>query len=86
MGQCGCGDIPVENAFQLPSGEVVGYALYRGCDECFAGPAVDIFIYPNNTSEWARDAKIENFKPDEYGGNEGRGIPITFFEVRAMTR
>lgn len=84
MGQCGCGDVPVENAFKLPSGEVIGYFVYRGCDECFAGPAIDIFVYPNAKSEWVRDAKIESYKPDEYGGNGGHGIPIALFEVRDL--
>jgi hypothetical protein len=84
MGQCGCGDLPIENGYQLPSGEIIAYAIYRGCDECHAGPAVDIFIYPNKKSEWIRDAKIETYKPDEYGGNQGHGIPIAFFEVRDL--
>ncbi len=84
MGQCGCGEVLIENAYELPSGEVVGYYVYRGCDECHAGPAVDIFIYPDKKSEWVRDAKIEKYKPTEYGGNEGRGIPIAFFEVRDL--
>lgn len=86
MGQCGCGEIPVENAYKLPSGEVVGIAIYRGCDDCHAGPAVDVFVYPNAKSEWVRDAKIEKYKPDEYGGNHGHGIPIAFFEVRDLIK
>lgn len=84
MGQCGCGELPVENAYKLPSGEVIGIAIYRGCDDCHAGPAVDVFVYPDAKSEWVRDAKIEKYKPDEYGGNHGRGIPISFFEVRDL--
>ena len=81
MGQCGCGEVPVERGFKLPSGAVLGYMVYRGCRDCHAGPAVTIFVYPNGKSEWLEHAKIEPYKPDEYGGNHGHGIPIAFFEV-----
>lgn len=84
MGQCGCGETSVEHGYKLPSGVVVAYDIYRGCRDCFAGPAINVFVYPNGKSEWLRHAKIEELKPDEYGGNHGHGIPISFFEVRDL--
>jgi hypothetical protein len=79
--QCGCGEFPVENAYTLPSGEIVGYGIYRGCEDCYAGPGVSVYVYPNEESEWLRDAKIESYEPDEFGGNKGYGISVSFFEV-----
>ena len=84
MGQCGCGETNVERAFKLPTGVVVAYDIYHGCDECFAGPGVTVFVYTDDTSEWLESAKIEKYEPDEYGGNRGTGIPISFFEVRDL--
>ena len=81
MGQCGCGDLSIDKAFQLPKGIVVAYDIYRGCGECHAGPGVSIYIYPNKKSEWLEGVKIESFTPSEDGGDSGNGIPISFFEV-----
>lgn len=84
MGQCGCGETSVENAYKLPKGTVIGYDIYRGCAGCFAGPAISIYVYPNAKSEWLSHAKIEDFTPDEYGGNHGHGINVAFFEVEDL--
>lgn len=84
MGQCGCGETVPENGFKLPSGLVVAYDVYRGCRDCFSGPAVCIYVYPNAKSEWLQHAKIEPYKPDEYGGNHGHGIPVSLFEVEDL--
>lgn len=81
MGQCGCGETNPERGFKLPSGAVVAYDIYRGCDGCFRGPAVSVYVYNNGKSEWLRHAKVEPYKPDEYGGNHGHGICFGLFEV-----
>jgi len=64
----------------------VGIGIYRGCEDCFAGPGVSIYVFPSKRSgkEWLRDAKMEDYKPDEYGGNSGRGISLSFFEVEDL--
>ena len=68
MGQCGCGDTYIEHAYELPAGHVVAYDVYHGCSECFSGPGLNIYVYPDRKSEWLRTAKIEPFEPDEFGG------------------
>lgn len=84
MGQCGCGETNIEKGFTLPSGVVVAYHVYRGCPDCFSGPGISVYIYPNKKSEWLQHAKLEPFTPDEYGGESGHGIPISFFEVKDL--
>lgn len=84
MCQCGCGEFPVTNGYQLPDGKVVGYGVYRGCEDCYAGPGVSFYVFPNKKSQWLREAKIEPYKPDEDGGNKGYGISVSFFEVRDL--
>lgn len=81
MCQCGCSNPYIEHAYELPNRQVVAYDVYHGCDQCFSGPGLNIYVYPNKKSEWLRSAKIEQFKPDEYGGDGGSGIAINFFEV-----
>lgn len=81
MGQCGCGEVPIENAYRLPKGQVVAYHVYHGCEDCFSGPGISIYVYPNSKSEWLDRSKIEDFTPDEYGGNSGHGISLGLFEV-----
>lgn len=82
MCQCGCGEFGTEKAYKLPSGEVIAYGIYEGCSDCFAGPGISIYAYPDATSEWIEDTPIEDYKPDEFGGNHGHGISLSFFEVR----
>lgn len=86
MCQCGCGEFPVTHAYELPSGEVIGYGIYRGCSDCFSGPGVSFYVYPNAKSEWPEQAKMESYAPDEYGGNQGTGIAVSFFEVRDLIK
>lgn len=84
MGQCGCGEVPIENAVKLPKGEVVAYHVYRGCADCFSGPGISIYVYPNTKSEFLEHAKIDDFTPDEFGGNHGYGISFGLFEVKDL--
>ncbi len=84
MCQCGCGEIPIENGAVLPNGSVVAYGIYRGCDTCFSGPAVTVSVFNNARSEWLMHAKLEDFVPDEDGGNHGRGINVGLFEVQDL--
>jgi hypothetical protein len=86
MCQCGCADTWIDKAFKIPSGVVVAYDVYYGCRECFAGPGLTIYVYPNAKSEWIRDVKIEPYIPDEYGGESGHGIPVSFFEVQDLVK
>lgn len=81
MGQCGCGDVYIENAYELPGGQVVAYDIYQGCRDCFSGPGLNIYVYPNRKSEWLETAKIESFQPDQFGGARGAGISVGLFEV-----
>jgi hypothetical protein len=78
MCQCGCGEFGVAKAFRLPDGKVVAYGIYRGCRDCFNGPGISIYVYPDDKSEWLEGVKIQPYTPNEYGGV---GIPISFFEV-----
>jgi len=86
MCQCGCGEFPVTQAYRLPKGQVVGIGIYRGCSDCFAGPGIAVYVYPSKRAgkEWLEGAKMEDYKPDEYVGNHGRGISLSFFEVRDL--
>lgn len=82
MGQCGCGDSGVERAYRLRPGVILGYRLYRGCRDCFAGPAVDITIWNSGRNMFLDGLKIEEGpKPDEYGGDGGMGLAFPLFEV-----
>jgi len=45
-----------------------------------------MYVYPDDKSEWLEGAKIEAYKPDEFGGNSGYGISISFFEVRDLIK
>jgi hypothetical protein len=82
--QCGCGDTEIDKAYALPDGTVVAYDIYQGCKDCFSGPGVAVYLYPNRKSEWLRDVKIGKFKPDEYGGNGGMGISVGLFDVEDL--
>jgi len=86
MCQCGCGEFPITEAYKLPKGEVLGIGFYRGCEDCFAGPGVAVYVFPSRRAgkEWLRDVKVEDYKPDEFGGNGGRGISLSFFEVQDL--
>lgn len=86
MCQCGCGEFGLENAYKLPSGEVVGYGVYRGCEDCHAGPGVSVYVYPDEKSEWLTGVKIEPYEPNDFGGNKGYGISVSFFEVRDLIK
>src|SRR4051812_4848038 len=84
MCQCGCGEFPVENAYELPDGQVVGYGIYRGCADCNPGPGISIYVYPDRKSEWLEQAEIEPYEPSEFGGNGGSGISFGLFEVEDL--
>jgi hypothetical protein len=77
---------PVTEAYRLPKGDVIGIGFYRGCDDCFAGPGISVYVYPSKRAgkEWLEGAKMEDYKPDEFGGNGGSGISLSFFEVRDL--
>ena len=62
MCQCGCSDIPIEEAYSLPGGAVIGVGIYRGCADCHQGLAVDISVFDNRKSEWLSGAKITVIK------------------------
>jgi len=86
MCQCGCGEFPVTEAYRLPKGQVIGIGIYRGCSDCFAGPGIVVYVYPSKRAgkEWLEGAKMQDYKPDEYGGNHGCGISLSFFEARDL--
>ena len=84
MCQCGCGDTNIDKGFRLPSGEIVAYDVYHGCAECFAGPGVTFYVYPNKKAIWLEGVDIEKYQPDENGGNQGGGIAVSFFEVNDL--
>lgn len=86
MCRCGCGEFPVTEAYHLPKGDVIGIGIYEGCADCFVGPGISVYVYPSRRSgkEWLEGAKTQDYKPDEYGGNSGSGISLSFFEVRDL--
>jgi hypothetical protein len=86
MGQCGCGDTSIDQAFKLPSGIILATDVYRGCRECHEGPGVSVYVYPSRKAGrmWLDGIKAEAFVPDEYGGNSGKGIAVGLFEVRDL--
>lgn len=86
MCQCGCGEFPITEAYKLPKGEVVGIGTYQGCSDCFAGPGFAIYVFPSKRSgkEWLREAKLQEYTPNEFGGNGGQGISLSLFEVRDL--
>ena len=88
MCQCGCGEFPITQAYKLPRGQVIGIGIYHGCSDCVSGPGIAVYVFPNRRAgkEWLEGAKMEDYKPDEYGGNHGHGIPLSFFEVQDLVR
>lgn len=88
MCQCGCGEIPIEQAYKLPNGNVISYSVYRGCADCHAGPGIEIGIFNNSKSEWLEHAKIQPITPTTYGGsvspNSHPGISVGLFEVQDL--
>ena len=86
MCQCGCGEFPITDAYKLPKGEIVGIGTYRGCSDCFAGPGFAVYVFPSKHAgkEWLREARMEDYKPNEFGGNGGRGISLSLFEIRDL--
>ena len=86
MFQCGCGDTYIEKGYELPDGTIVAYDVYHGCQDCHPGPGISIYAYPNRKAGrmWLSGAKIEKYAPDEFGGNEGRGISFGLFEVEDL--
>lgn len=86
MCQCGCGDTNLEKGYELLGGTVVAYDIYRGCRDCNPGPGISIYAYPNRKvgRMWLSGVKIEQYTPDEFGGNHGYGISFGLFEVEDL--
>lgn len=83
MCQCGCGEIPIEDAYVLPGGVVIGIRVYDGCEDCDTGPGIDISVFPSRNSEWLECAKFHALNPDQFGGvvDDWKlpGLPIGLF-------
>jgi len=88
MCQCGCGEMPIEKAYALTRRCVLGIKVYEGCRDCFPGLAVDISVFNSAGVEWLdhfeREEIDRTVKPDEYGGNGGRGIPVPIIDVECL--
>ena len=86
MCQCGCGERPVDEAYELTKHCILGVKIYDGCEGCFQGLAVDLTVYDSKSVEWLRHLKIDKtVKPNEFGGsNPACGIPIPVIDVRAL--
>jgi hypothetical protein len=86
MCQCGCGEVPIERAFELTSRCVLGVKIYTGCAECFPGLAVDLSVFNSAKVEWLEHAEIDRtVKPNEYGGtNDAIGIPVPIIDVSSL--
>jgi len=86
MGTCGCGDFSATNAIRVPRSSWVGVGVYRGCRECWSGPAVDIMFFDaQGRREWLSNVEPETILPDRYGGKDvPGGIQIALFEVHDL--
>ncbi len=90
MCQCGCGEGPIEQAFELTRRCVLGIKVYDGCAECFPGLAVDLSVFNSANVEWLEHLKSQrkidsSVKPNEYGGtNPACGIPIPIIDVDSI--
>lgn len=83
MGQCGCGDVPITEAYRIHGQKtVVGVIIYRGCRDCDYGPGVSFCLFDRKRSPWLDGVKLQSIKPDEYGSRGGTGISIGIFDVR----
>lgn len=86
MGVCGCCEFNIDKGFKLPDGTEITYSIYKGCKDCFAGPAVDISIFTSN-NDWTGGYDLCKFTPSCDGGEPeggGLGIPVPLFEVRDL--
>lgn len=89
MSQCGCGDTDIREVHRLAGTEAsIGIQKYYGCRECFEGPGVMLYLLnPKGLSDWVMPGiEAREISPDEFGGNEGRGIRVPIFEIKDLVK
>src|SRR5204863_6247814 len=85
MGQCGCADMSIEQAWRLRDGTILALDEYHGCETCHQGIGVMLYFFPPNQEEWLEDVTIETApEPNEFGGNHGLGISVDLLHVEDL--
>lgn len=87
MGQCGCGDFRSDRAFKLADGTVLVFDVYRGCAECFSGPAINLWLFDGSSNPFLQGVQTAKaVTADEFGGDRGNGLLLAFplFDVKDL--
>lgn len=80
MCECPCGEVTVDSALRVGGG-VLAIELYPGCESCDTGPAVSLHFFDDaGCREYGVPEPGDAIRPDQYGGNQGRGWSYTLFE------
>jgi len=76
-------DMKIDQAWRMPDGNVLAFSLYPGCEECFRGIGVVIYVFDKEGERhWLGDVETPALpKADEFGGNEGMGISIPIVDI-----
>ena len=85
MCECGCGQTDISEAYRIgKTRTVLALQVYPGCQNCDYGPGVALSLFDSPKSEWLDGVDVQAVTPDEFGSNEGRGIPIPIMDVEDL--